>query len=126
MRQTVTGPSVGCRSPGDPAAGAPQPASAVLATRSVEARLRFAVGGGRTILAHQRIAYPLHVTRPFHLDALRQDLATLYLQSASGGLYAGDRLGLAIEVMPGAAVHVTTPASTIVHDTRGTRAAQTT
>jgi urease accessory protein len=125
MRPAAGGQSAGCKWRRDQSVVASPPAPAALAARSLEARLRFAVGGGRTILAHQRIAYPLHVTRPFHLDMGRQDLATLYLQSASGGLYAGDRLALAIEVMPHAAVHVTTPASTIVHDTRGLGAEQT-
>jgi urease accessory protein len=91
-----------------------------------QAALRFAVGGKRTVLLHQRVPYPFHVTRVFHLDPARPDLATLYLQSASGGLYRGDRLGLAIDVAPAAAVHVTTQAATIVHDTRGVGAAQLT
>jgi urease accessory protein len=88
-------------------------------TRQVEAKLRFAIGGGRTVLTQQRVPYPYHVTRLFHLDPARPELATLYLQSAAGGLYCGDRLTLAIEVDPAAAVHVTTQAATIVHDTRG-------
>jgi urease accessory protein len=88
-------------------------------TRAVEAMLRFALGGGRTVLTHQRAPYPLHLTRPFHLDAARPDLATVYLQSASGGLYRDDGIDLAIEVAQGAAAQVTTQACTIVHDTRG-------
>jgi urease accessory protein len=92
--------------------------------REIVATLRFAVGGGRTMLAYQHVPYPFHVTRPFYLDPQRQDLATLYLQSAAGGLYCGDRLRLAIDVAPGARAHVTTQASTIVHDTRGQPAAQ--
>lgn len=94
------------------------------AARHGEARLRFAVGGGRTMLAAQCTPYPFHVTRVFHLDARRPDLATLYLQSASGGIYRGDRLALAIEVAAGAAVHVTTQSATIVHDTRQSDAEQ--
>ena len=92
--------------------------------RRIEATLRFAVGGGRTVLAHQHVPYPFHVTRAFHLDPQRPDLATLYLQSAAGGIYRGDRLLLAIEAAPKASVHVTTQASTIVHDTREQPAAQ--
>ncbi len=91
--------------------------------RGVEATLRFAVGGGRTMLAHQHVPYPFHVTRPFYLDPQRPHLATLYLQSAAGGLYRGDRLLLAIDVAPGGSAHVTTQASMIVHDTRGQPAA---
>jgi len=99
-------------------AGAPVRQACAVA-RSIEAELCFAVGGGRTVLTRQRVPYPFHVTRPFHLDRLRPDLATLYLQSASGGLYRGDRIALTLDVMTGAAVHVTTQASTIVHDTGG-------
>jgi urease accessory protein len=54
----------------------------------------------------------------FFLDRVRPDLATLYLQSASGGLYAADRLTLDLVVGAGAALHLTTQGSTIVHDGR--------
>ena len=96
------------------------------ANRRVEAALRFALGGGRTALTAQRTPYPFHVTRVFHLDASRPELATLYLQSASGGLYRGDQLTLTLEFSPGAAAHVTTQAATIVHDTRESAAEQLT
>lgn len=46
-------------------------------------------------------------------------MATLYLQSSSGGLYGGDDLGLRVRVASGAAAHLTTQAATIVHDVRG-------
>jgi urease accessory protein len=94
--------------------------------RRIEASLRFATGGGRTVLVHQHVPYPFHVTRAFHLDPSRPDLATLYLQSASGGLYRGDQLVLDIDVASGAAAHVTTQAATVVHDTRERAAAQLT
>jgi urease accessory protein len=94
--------------------------------RRIEAALHFATGGGRTVLAHQHVPYPFHVTRAFHLDRPRPDLATLYLQSASGGLYRGDLLMLDIDVASGAAAHVTTQAATVVHDTRERCATQLT
>ncbi|PNG24887.1 urease accessory protein UreD [Methylocella silvestris] len=87
------------------------------AGRRSEASLVFAVGGGRTFLQRQRVPYPCHITRPFWLDADCPDLATLYLQSASGGLYRGDHLRLLIEARPGARAHVTTQSATVVHDT---------
>jgi len=93
--------------------------------RAVEAGLSFARRGGRTMLVHQRVPYPFHVTRVFHLDPQRPHLATLYLQSASGGLYRGDRLALDVRVAPGAAAHLTTQSATIVHATRGRGASQT-
>jgi urease accessory protein len=94
--------------------GAAEPAA-----RHVTAELNFHCGGGRTYLGRQRVPYPFHITRAFHLDPARPDLATLYLQSASGGVYRGDRLSLFIYAGAGAAAHVTTQAATIVHDTRG-------
>jgi urease accessory protein len=84
---------------------------------AVEASLRFCHGGGRTVLTHQRVPYPFHATRPFYLDPERADLATLYLQSAAGGLYRGDRVALSIVAEPASAAHVTTQAATIVHRT---------
>jgi urease accessory protein len=83
----------------------------------VEASLRFSYGGGRTVLTRQRVPYPFHATRPFYLDRARPEIATLYLQSASGGLYRGDSLALSIVADPYAAAHITTQASTIVHRT---------
>ncbi len=93
------------------------------AEAGVQAALAFAVAGGRTSLLRQHVPYPFHVTRPFHLDPGRPDLATLYLQSASGGVYSGERLGLSIAMGEGAAAFVTTQSATIVHDCRGRPAA---
>jgi urease accessory protein len=84
-------------------------------TSEVEASLSFASGGGRTFLARQSVSYPFHITRPHRLDPARPDIATLYLQSASGGLYRGDRLALAIEARPGVCAHVTSQAATVTH-----------
>ncbi|MDQ0390900.1 urease accessory protein UreD [Labrys monachus] len=90
--------------------------------RDATARLSFVRGGGRTVLARQHVPYPFHITRPFSLDRNLPDLATLYLQSSSGGLYRGDRLGLDIEVGSGAQAHVTSQAATVVHATTGDEA----
>ena len=86
--------------------------------RRVAARLGFVRGGGRTVLGTQSAPYPFHVTRVLG-PAQGAEPATLYLQSASGGVYAGDDLALALTVGEAAAAHVTTQAATIVHDTRG-------
>jgi urease accessory protein len=90
--------------------------------RRVEANLVFASGGGRTVLTRQYVPYPFHVTRAFYLDRERPDLATLYLQSSSGGLYRDDDLQLAIEARSGTSAHITTQAATVVHDTGALRA----
>jgi len=92
--------------------------------RDVEAHLAVDLAGGRTTIRRQRVGYPLHVTRGFYLDAARPDLLTLYLQSASGGLYAGDQLKLDVSVAANAAFHLTTQAATVVHDGRETGSRQ--
>ncbi len=90
------------------------------------AKLDFAVAGGRTRLLRQHVPYPFHVTQPFYLDPGQPGLATLYLQSASGGLYSGERLGLSVTAGEGVAVAVTTQSASIVHDCRGRPAIQAT
>jgi urease accessory protein len=92
--------------------------------RDVEAHLAVDLAGGRTTLRRQLVGYPLHITRGFYLDAARPDLLTLYLQSASGGLYAGDRLKLDVSVGANAVFHLTTQAATVVHDGRDSRSRQ--
>jgi urease accessory protein len=84
-----------------------------------EGSLHFTYGGGRTVLGRQHVPYPFHATRAFYLDQPRTDLATLYLQSAAGGLYRGDRVALSISTGAQSAAHVTTQAATIVHRTDG-------
>ncbi len=70
-------------------------------------------------LVARYVAYPFHLTRPFALDPARPEVATLYVQSSSGGFYAGEDLTLRVRVGRGAALHLTTQASTIVHGDRG-------
>jgi urease accessory protein len=96
----------------------PQSFSRFEAGRKAEVLLVAELAGGRTVLRRQHVGYPFHVTRAFQLDRMRPDLATLYLQSASGGLYAADRLRLDLVVGAGAALNLTTQASTVVHDGR--------
>ncbi len=80
---------------------------------------------GVTYLSHQFASYPFHVTRPFYLDPGAPGMATLYLQSASGGLFQGDRLHLSARFADGAAGHLTTQAATKVHGMERGAAAQT-
>ncbi len=70
---------------------------------------------GRTYLRHQYANYPFHVCRLQFQDNALPGLATLYIQSSSGGVYENDRLALSITAGEGAQVHVTTQAATIVH-----------
>lgn len=87
--------------------------------RPVCAELQFKTFAGRTHLARQFTPHPFHITRPFYHDGDPEGMATLYLQSSSGGVYSGDDLSLDIRVESTARAHVTTQASTIVHDARG-------
>ncbi|MCW5716170.1 MAG: urease accessory protein UreD [Bauldia sp.] len=93
--------------------------AALRPTRRGRVDLAFADVGGRTVLARQFAAYPFHLTRPFHFGDSGRGMATLYLQSASGGLYRGDDLAMTIDVEPGAAAEITTQSSTVVHDAYG-------
>lgn len=88
-------------------------------TRPVRAELQFRAVAGRTHLARQYTPHPFHITRPFHHPGDPKGMATLYLQSSSGGVYSGDDLSLDITAEAGTQAHVTTQASTIVHDARG-------
>lgn len=74
---------------------------------------------GRSYLTRQFLPYPFHITRPFYFDRDPVGMASIYLQSAAGGAYRGDRLALSVNLEEGAAAHVTTQASTLVHAGRG-------
>lgn len=87
--------------------------------RAVRAELHFRTVHGRTYLARQLTPHPFHITRPFHLPGDPAGLATLYLQSSSGGLYGDDDLSLSVRLDAGACLHLTTQAAAVVHDARG-------
>jgi len=89
------------------------------AGRQVAARLEFLNGPEGTYLADQLTPHPFHITRPFRIPDDPNGMATLYLQSSSGGLYGDDDLSLSIRVGDGASAQVTTQASTVVHHARG-------
>ncbi len=73
---------------------------------------------GATQLSSQFASYPFHLCRPFRLTGDPAGMATLYLQSCSGGIYEGDRLSVRIEASSGAQAHVTTQAACIAHGMR--------
>ncbi|GAB4064285.1 urease accessory protein UreD [Ancylobacter sonchi] len=75
--------------------------------------------GPASRLVGRYVTYPFHLTRLFALDAARPEVATLYMQSSSGGFYAGEDLTVQVRVGAGAALHLTTQASTLVHGDRG-------
>jgi urease accessory protein len=78
--------------------------------------LAFAIDADlRTYLRRQYAGYPFHVCRVQYQDKECPGLATLYVQSCSGGVYEDDRLDLILSIAEGAEAHVSTQAATIVH-----------
>ncbi|MGH6961858.1 MAG: urease accessory protein UreD, partial [Dongiaceae bacterium] len=98
----------------------PDGVTKVVAVEGAEARghleLTFARDpSGRTYLRRQYAGYPYHVGRPLSFGGDPAGMATIYLQSSAGGIFRDDRLREDIVAEEGAAAHVTTQASTIVH-----------
>lgn len=70
---------------------------------------------GRSYLQRQYASYPFHVCRVHYHDKDHPGLATLYVQSCSGGIYEDDRLDLTLSTSERAEAHVSTQAATVVH-----------
>lgn len=70
---------------------------------------------GRTTLRCQHVTYPFHVGRSWPVPGDPAGMATLYVQSCSGGVFQNDDLAWRIVARAGAKAHVTTAAATIVH-----------
>jgi urease accessory protein len=70
---------------------------------------------GATCLARRRVPYPYALTSPLRLDREPAHMATVILQSISGGIYANEQLIQSFEVLSGAAARVMTPSATVVH-----------
>lgn len=73
---------------------------------------------GRTRLARRRSRYPYVVLRPFWFGDQPEGIATLILQSGSGGMYGGEVLGQRFVLDANAAAHITTQAAAVVHAAR--------
>ncbi len=98
------------------------PAAAITAPgstpRRTEGRLELVFApdaDGKSFLEKQFASYPFHVCRVQYLDSKVPNMASLYLQSSAGGVFAGDRLATSITCKAGAMAHVTTQASTVVY-----------
>jgi urease accessory protein len=97
-----------------------EPSRAVEANRASLLELDFKAGpDGRTYIARQYADYPYHICKAQYLDASPAGMATLYLQSCSGGLFEGDHLSFTVRAGARTGVHLTSQASTIVHSARG-------
>jgi urease accessory protein len=80
------------------------------------AEIGFDNSGGRTRLAHLYQRSPLRVLFPEPEDG---EATTAVLVTTSGGLVAGDRLGVAVEMEQGAAAHLTTAAAEKIYRSAG-------
>ncbi len=89
--------------------------------------LRFAADNtGRTWLERQSASYPFHVGRCLSMPGDPAGMATVYVQSCSGGIFAGDRLSGSVAAGPLTRAHLSTSASTVVHSMEHGDAVQTT
>ena len=83
-----------------------------------EARIELAIAAGDqdgpSHIRRQYASYPFHICRPHVFAGDPAGMITLYMQSASGGVYEGDRHTLSFTVEAGAQAHVTTQAATVV------------
>jgi urease accessory protein len=71
-------------------------------------QLGFKVRNGRTVLSHRHHRGPLVVQRPFYPEG---GVCHLYLLHPPGGVVAGDRLQIDIDLTGGGSALLTTPAS---------------
>lgn len=81
----------------------------------VQLDLAFEAVGGRSVIARRHVAYPFNVTAPLQSAVPR---AEVIVQSASGGLYGGERLCQRVHVGTGAHAVLKMPSATVVHATR--------
>jgi urease accessory protein len=70
---------------------------------------------GITRIVHASRSAPLQVQRPLYVDPQRAGLATVNVINATAGLFEGDTLSLRVDVLPGAALELRTPAMTRVY-----------
>lgn len=83
-------------------------------------RLDFAcAASGVTELVERSQRFPLHVTSALRLDPAAPNMAFVYLQNPSGGVFEGDRLAIDLHLRHNASVHVSTPSATKLFGAEG-------
>ncbi|MGN2437247.1 urease accessory protein UreD [Pseudomonas syringae] len=70
---------------------------------------------GASYVSRQKVGYPFHLGRTLKLPQDPPGMAAIYLQSCSGGLFAGETLHLQLHAGPHTQVHVSTGAATVAH-----------
>ena len=76
----------------------------------------------RTFIDRQYSRHPFHICKPLYVDDHPAGMATVYVQSSAGGIFAGDRLSVRVLAQPHSQVHLTSQASTVVHRMTGSNA----
>lgn len=71
--------------------------------------------GGDSYISAQQVGYPFHLGRTLKLPDDPPGMAAVYLQSCSGGIFAGEHLHVRLHAEAGSQVHVSTGAATIAH-----------
>jgi urease accessory protein len=79
---------------------------------------------GRTVLRERRQRFPLRTTVPFYLDEQTGNMAFVYVQNPTGGVFGGDRLHTVLACDRGTRVHLTTQSATKIYRTEGVPARQ--
>ncbi len=79
---------------------------------------------GRSSVCSRRQRFPLRITLPLYLDAGAPDMAFVYVQNPTGGVFAGDRLQTRICVQDGGRVHLTSQSATKLYRMDGIEARQ--
>lgn len=92
----------------------------------VQCDIRFAARRrGATHVSRQNVAYPFHLGRQLVLSGDPPGMASVYLQSCSGGIFAGESLGMCLTAEANAHAHISTGAATIAHSMLESDALQT-
>lgn len=91
-----------------------------------QARIAFSQApSGSSYISGQQVGYPFHLGRTLKLPDDPAGMAAVYLQSCSGGIFAGEDLHVQLRAGPGSQAHVSTGAATIAHSMLEASARQT-
>jgi urease accessory protein len=92
----------------------------------VQARIAFSKApSGASYISGQQVGYPFHLGRTLKLPDDPAGMAAVYLQSCSGGIFAGEDLHVQLHAGPGSEAHVSTGAATVAHSMLEESARQT-
>lgn len=83
---------------------------------NVQAQITFGrAPSGASYISGQRVGYPYHLGRTLKLPDDPAGMAAVYLQSCSGGIFAGEDLYVQLHAGPDSRAHVSTGAATVAH-----------